>query len=184
MCTLPPAKTLPCDGHGLVQGLASHFQDRELAKGDSRLLGGPHLIWGKRLRSVNLWLKKEVFYLLLTWGEGQPVVLIGGSCKGEYQPGSLSTSADVKVGELHGCVYVVGWVNCCYCFDGSLTTGRLCCAACYAVGRAPIGLVQVVLSKTAAGENQNFRLCKFPQKIKPEITEHKESWCIGRDFLI
>ena len=151
MCTLPPAETLPRDGHGLVQGLASHFQDRELAKGDSRLLGGPHLIWGKRLRSVNL--KKEVFYLLLTWGEGQPVVLIGGSCIGEDQPGSLSTSADVKVGELHGCVYVVGWVNCCYCFDGSLTTGRLCCAMQWELGRAPIGGL-----KAAADEDQNFRL--------------------------
>jgi len=71
---------VPCNGHGLVQGLASHFQDRQLAKGDSRLLGGPHLIWG----------------------EGQPVVLIGGSCIGEDQPGCLSTSTDVKVGELHG----------------------------------------------------------------------------------
>jgi len=70
---------VPCNGHGLVQGLASHLQGWQLSQGDSWLLGSPNLIWGER----------------------QPVVLIGDLCIGEDQPGSLGTAADVEVGDLH-----------------------------------------------------------------------------------
>ena len=39
--------------------------------------------------------------VLLTWGERQSVVLKGDLCIGEDQPGSLCTTADVKVADLH-----------------------------------------------------------------------------------
>ena len=51
---------------------------------------------GERVSGDMTW-----YAVLLTWGERQPVVLKGDLCIGEDQPGSLCTTADVKVADLH-----------------------------------------------------------------------------------